>query len=406
MTLYYLFFLSIMLAEIAGSLFSASHFIRAIAVSGVILCTGPFCLLKAYQSQELNKFNINHYLTGLWLTGAFATLIAGIGNNSLYYVLADIYHWHIELILVSFFTASILVLMDEYRIIQLLIYASLISGVFGCFFLFLSYSGLINTGGHMVKAIDMWRLTATRGFPEYSLIFLTATYLFQGSLSDKLYLLRTISMCILLILLIFTLKRVAWISYFLSLPIIFLSRRLLKTIIKAGCILLPVMIFIILNYPMHVIFFISNLLDFLTYNPNYTVFDTLMDRVRQFTELYPYMKNNSIGYGFGAAYDYKPGEVVHYVHNYYIYYFLQLGYLGMASLLLITAAIFKKSYNILCTTFRFKWINRLSLAVLFVMLFNGLTLLSTHTVFCGIGYGFIFASFRLVKHENTAAAYA
>ena len=136
-------------------------------------------------------------------------------------------------------------------------------------------------------------------------------------------------------------------------------------------------------------------LDFLTYNENYSVADTMEDRQNQLLDALKLIELQ--GKGLGAEVEiYKVGtnevDRLHHVHSLYLFQFLQLGIVS-ASLCFAYLAALPLILNELSTDRqRHDWRIPAAVASIVGLTLNGVTLVSMHSAFAGIAFGLAFAA--------------
>ena len=133
-------------------------------------------------------------------------------------------------------------------------------------------------------------------------------------------------------------------------------------------------------------------LDFLSYNPRYSVEDTMTDRMHQLQDVSGTW-NWVRGYGFGAEFwIHDPGEEVtmklHYIHNLFFFYLLQYG--GLLTILVLLVWLWVQIQ--LASSYGrhngdWDWLLAGSLGSHLAIMLNGLTILSTHSVLSGMAFG-------------------
>lgn len=386
-------FLAILAAEIAAELFAESEVVRAAAVGAVLMLVataivayaataGAFRIRRSLAEQLL-------VLAPLALAGLYGAALGVYRGNSVYYVAADVYHTFFELLLVTVIAAVFFQRLTPVQLVRTLSWTFLLLGGMGVMGTLLGMAGLISTGGHEVEALGLWRLNAGRGFPEVPLILLLASYRYRGPLPAAVRLVRAAAVFVLVLSFAAVLKRSMWLTFLAVSPVLFLHKRLIGIGVAAALGILPLLVLGYLLAPGLFLAAGAAAAQLLTYNPNYTVEDTLVERVQQIANVWPYMKATVLGYGSGAEfYTYWPGEnrygYVHYVHNLYVYYFLQLGYAGLVLYFAPFAALGWRLWRRVGEPDHLEWVRRGALAATVALLANGLTMVSLHTTFAGV----------------------
>jgi hypothetical protein len=384
----------LMLTEVVASLFTESDVLRAAIVSSIpivflFLAVAQACISARFVIPRANGAQL--ILMLLVGAGLYASALGLMKGNNVYYLFADIYHWWVELFFVAYLTYVVARRIDSTALVKCIVLISLLLGILTLIAVVLSSLGLTTAAGHHVAAINLFRLDAGRGYPLLLLLLLFATSRAQVNLPETWGLIRLIAAVMLLIALAFTLKRALWLTFlgasmFLLLPKHYLKIALLSVPLVAAAIWGVFLFFP--NFAWGVVFALA---DSITYNPNYTIEDTLGERIQQIVNLLPYM-NNPVGYGFGAEfYTYWPGGNtygnVHYIHNLYIYNLLQLGYAGVVLFVTAYAMLLKDLWAQIGRKTDLEWLARGTFAATLAMLVTGLTMISTHTVFNGLVFG-------------------
>ncbi len=384
----------LMLAEVAASLFTESDVARAAVVSSVVMI---FLFLAVAQACISRRFEIprakgEHLVLMLIVAaGLYATVLGLARNNNIYYLVADIYHWWIELFFVAYLTYVVTRRIGSAALVKSIVLISLVLGVVTLAAVVLGSLGLTSAAGHNVAAINVFRLDAGRGYPMLLLLLLFATSRAPVRLPELWSLIRLVASVMLLLALAFTLKRTLWLtlmgaSLFLVLP---------KRFLKIGLISVPVVALsiwgVFVFFPNFAWGIVDALAASITYNPNYTVEDSLAERLQQIISLQPYF-NNPVGYGFGAQfYAYWSGGNtygnVHYIHSLYVFNLLQLGYAGVTLFVIAYALLLKDLWAEIGRKSDLEWLARGAFAATLSVLVTGLTLISTHTVFNGMVFG-------------------
>ena len=384
----------LMLAEVLVSLFTESDVARAAAVSSVLMA---FMFLAVAQACISTRFKIpkasGAHLVLILIVGAglYATLVGLIKRNDIYYLIADLYHWWIELFFVAYLTYVVARRIGSTALVKSIVSISLVLGLLTLVAVVLGSIGLTSAGGHNVAAINMWRLEAGRGYPLLLILLLFATLRAQVKLPELWRLIRVIASVMLILALVLTLKRALWLTFVGASMFLLMPKRYLKIGLIAVPLVTVAIWSVFLLFPNFAWGVVKGLAASITYNPNYTVEDTLAERVQQVVSLLPYM-NNPIGYGFGAQfYAYWSGEntygYIHYIHNLYVYNLLQLGYAGVGLFVLAYGVLLKDLWAEIGRKTDCEWLARGTFAAAISMLITGLTMNSTHTVFNGLVFG-------------------
>ena len=398
----------VLFVELAIEIVSTSDAVKAAAVCAVMStafvliffswCLSPSLALKKYVGKPLVMGTV---MVGI---GAYGLMIAILKHNSPYYIAADIYHWFFELILMAVLTMWAVARSDSIGIAIALALQGIVFGSMGLFTFVAGTIGLPVQAGHIVANLHLWRLELSRGFPEIPLLFVTAALFVKKRerWPKPVRILLWISYAIYLPCLFVTLKRSMLLSYLGGVALLFIPRRKMILGATIGLVSLPVIASFVILFRNAIIKMLSGFAALLTYNPTYSVEDTLGERVKQILTMVPYLFKNMYGYGMGAQfYGYWPGEntfgVVHYIHNLYIYYLLQIGVPGTLLMLLMGAWLSWMLVSCMDRNPDWNWVLRASFSCLAVVAVNGMVLVSIHTCFAGLVLGLGMLAYIRVK---------
>ena len=385
---------SLMLAEVVVCLVTDSDTIRAAVVSTVLAIFLFFAFAQAClrgQFKVPKATGATSILLLLFAAGMYGTLLGLVRRNDYYYLAADVYHWWIELFFVAYITFVVARHISSASLIKSIVSISFILGAVTICFVILGTLGLTSAGGHMVAAISIWRLDAGRGFPMLLLLVLVATFRSKEPLPVNWRTLRTLAMLLLLVTLFLTLKRAMWLTFVCASMFIVMRKVYLKLALVFAPIVVVAVLGFVVVYPNAALALLVRFAQSITYNPNYTIEDTLGERIQQIVALVPYMKN-LVGYGFGAQfYTYWPGQntfgFVHYIHNLYVYTYLQTGIGGVLSYAAAYWLLLKGLWKQIGSKSDYEWMARGCFAATMAVLVTGLTMNSAHTVFNGLIFG-------------------
>ncbi len=390
--------LAILSAEILASIASDSDALRAAAVSLVV---GPTLLLLFFSWCMAPSLNLKKYVvkplvmaTSMVAVGVYGMAIAVLRHNSMYYLAADVYHWFIELLLMTAITIWAVARSQPIGIAIALAAHGIILGGMGLFTFVAGTAGFPVHGGQIVSNLHIWRLELSRGFPMLPLLFTTAALFIRkrDPWPKQVRVLLWIAFAIYLPGLVVTLKRSMWLCYLGGVVLLFLSKRKIMWGAIIGLVSIPIIATFVVLFRDAIMSALVGMADLLTYNPSYSVEDTLGERVKQILTMLPYLAKNMYGYGMGAQfYGYWPGEntfgVVHYIHNLYIYYLLQIGLPGTGMMFFLLVWLLWTLLSHMGRDQEWEWILRASFASVTAMAVNGMVLVSIHTCFAGLVVG-------------------
>lgn len=320
----------------------------------------------------------------------YGVLRAIYHGNDQYYLLAELYHWFVELTLVAIVTRLALTgtPADSAKV---MIIACFLVGSFTAMLVAGCYAGIVPGGGYFQAGSLFWHLKAGVNFPQVPLMLALLALFRCSSIGNSYRAMGWIGVVSCGVLLVLTLKRTMWLSTIGCIACAMLPKgqirqaatwiSLLGIIVIAGVIARGSEVF--------------GLLDFMTYNDAYSVSDTMEDRTNQLSDAVRLF--STAGEGLGAEVDiYKVNinkvDRVHYIHSLYVYQIVQFGIpIGVAALLLL----FWMTLNVLSQSNRpavNDWRADAGLACLLAVAINGVTLVSLHSAFAGVAFGVAFAA--------------
>jgi hypothetical protein len=134
-----------------------------------------------------------------------------------------------------------------------------------------------------------------------------------------------------------------------------------------------------------------------------------MERHEQLSLVAGYVFGEPFGHGLGAEFlTYWPSEntygYVHYIHNLYVYYLLQLGWAGCLLLFSSYALVLWMLWRRLDRDSEMDWAVRAAFAGILCILVPGVTMVSLHSVFAGfvLGFGVWLASRPMPRRRQAA----
>lgn len=328
----------------------------------------------------------------LFLGVVGVTLAIARGNNP-YYMTADVYHWFAELVLMGVLTAWASHAATGPELARAIGLAGVLLGGLALAIILAGMLHLPVQGGHLIPSSGLFRLDLSRGFPELPMIAVTGALLagrsrwVTGTRS-----LLLVGYVLLLVALVFTFKRTMWITYGGALFLLLAPRTVIAAATALGGGLLLAGGLVARLFPQLVATGLGWVASHLQYSA-YTVEDTLAARLLQYAGVVRYLQRNPMGYGFGAEFTtFVPTAqgtaVTHYIHNFFLYYALQLGIPGLLILVSSLLVVGYWCWKAIRPRDEWEWAVRAGVASVAVLLVNGMTLVSTHTVFAGAVLGF------------------
>ncbi len=159
----------VMLSEVGCLVLTDSDVVRAAIICGIIIIIISFKVSYSLVSCSIVISGIVNQSIKLFLPSVVASLygigIALLQGNAPYYLLADIYHFVAEMLLITILTL-LFFQFDVKTGISRLIIILLALGIMGLTSSIFGLLGLSAAGGHYVESIGFWRMKAGRGFPE------------------------------------------------------------------------------------------------------------------------------------------------------------------------------------------------------------------------------------------------
>ncbi|MCC6680709.1 MAG: O-antigen ligase family protein [Phycisphaeraceae bacterium] len=385
-----------LVGEVLGWVLLEGDAARALLVT---LLLGPFLLAAAWRVLRNRPVTFPRLRPGhvgvlvVWAgIGVAALVIAMLSLNAPYYIAADLYHWFVEVLLVALLTAYVFGRGSASDAAWITAVTGLIVGLV-CVATFVLGSLQLTKGGtHFVANLGVARLIVGRGTPQLMFLIVTAALWWHRSWDGRTNLALTLAWLLLAVAMAATLKRTLWLSFPVAALWVILPRRWLlagllgmaPVLVLAGCVYAAM--------PESINQLAQRAADALTYNPSFTVEETLARREAQLQSVWPYIVDQPAGHGLGASVFafWTRGQTyddVHYIHNFYAYYGLQLG-VGLLLLTMLSAG-----------WLGWTWLNqpgqkgdwgfatRAALGCLVALAINGMSLVATHTVFAGFALG-------------------
>jgi hypothetical protein len=408
---------ALLVAEVLGWIASDSDSARAAIVCAVM----ALLLLPAVLRLSLRKPVWIPRLTPTYATialsfaliGFYALVVALFRGNDRYYIAADLYHWYIELLLMAAVTLWVLGHAQPVGVARTIALYGLIVGLLGLAVVALGSVGLSTRGGHYVRSLGVLRLIIGRGTPQLLLIVVTTALWYSRYWDRATRLLLLAAWLLLLLCLAATLKRTLWISFPIAAAVAILPRRILLLVGIALLFWVPMLAVMGFVFPDLLADLLHQAANLLTYNPSFTIEETLARRGTQLQSVWPYVLDNPLGYGFGAEIYafWTRGQTyaeVHYIHNLYAYYVLQLGIAPVVILAMLALWLAQTFFDVYDQPTAWSFCARAGLGCLIALALNGASLVPTHTIFAGfaIGVGVLGAvkcrAVRTEKAKSTA----
>jgi O-Antigen ligase len=373
--------------------------VKAIVVGGacaVVMLFAFFDLIYQARKRASDHSTSMRILfqTSTWLggIGVFALALAAGWRNEVYYVGADIYHWFVEFLLVSFLGVWACSSYSSLTISRAFTNTFLALGCMGLAIVVLGISGFAVGGGHAVEGFAMWRIELGRAFPMVPMILVVACFLFAPWHHHRLPMKTLVTVGILGICLIFTWKRTQW-----AMTLCCLASLVMLMLPKKAISLAPLFFMLFgaclwafhITSPRTIPHLIADLKEMVTYNENWTIDQTMDTREAQVTETFRIAAREPFGHGFGAEIqilrpDGKSVEKLHYVHSLYAYYALQFGVPGCLVATGVLGVLMLSLYRAVGMNEEAQWLVKSALVCWVALAGSGLMLVSIHTVFSGV----------------------
>ncbi len=378
----------VMSAGVIPYFFSESDQTRGISLGIAVAIS--FCICVLFAEGAISRLMLpRHYsLAGIIVftcSIAYGVARAFYLENDKYYILADVYHWLIELLAITILTRVTLggspVEASKIAIFGCFVTAMLTSLVIvGC------YMGLVQGGGYFQGNSLFWHLKVGVNYPQLPLMITVCALVFGRNLDEFWRNLAWLTIAISVVLLVMTLKRTMWLSSVISLSCVLIPSRNIKNLAIIGSMLAIAVAAYVVTRGSEAFSY----LDFLSYNDAYSVTDTMEDRENQLGDAVKLF--GVAGEGFGAEVDiYEVGtnrvDRIHYIHSLYVFQIVQLGLpFAIVSFSFMAALIFRLN-GLVSSAFIIDWRVPAGLACLIGLGFNGVTLVSVHSAFSGVAFG-------------------
>lgn len=401
---------AVLLSDVAGWVIFRGDAARAVLITTLLLGGLGFVILWAIHGGTATLPRLGVTQTAVLLA---ATLIGGLGfmlavlwHNDPYYVAADLYHWFVEGLVAVVVTAAILgrgTAQDAARAVAVI---GLLVGAVCVAVFVLGTFRVVSEGTHYVNNLGIARLIVGRGTPQVILLAVVAAAWRADRWDRATRLLLALAIPLLLFGLAVTLKRTLWLSFPIAAACAVLPRKWLAGGAVGGALLAVAALVLVLALPRTTDRLLTGAAGVLTYNPGFTVQETLARRSEQLGSVWPYIVEHPYGHGLGAsvfAY-WTRGQTyadVHYIHNLYAYYALQIGVVPTLLLLLLAGLLMWRLARQDDRADDWGFAARAGLAGLVALLINGVSLVPNHTFFAGfvVGLGMI-GSAKLARKER------
>ena len=407
-----LFVVGILGAEVVGWLFFSSDMLRAL----MVVCVLAPCYLVLIVGSRLTipavliraNVGIIAGTVAYAAIGMYGATLGFLNHNGAYYVLADVYHWYGEGVLVAAMTVAMLHGMTSRYLMGLVSLAGLLLGLLALAGAIAGTFGLHLAGGHLISYLHIWRLEAGRGFPAAHLAFVTAI-VSKGNPNGLVKLTSRLALLVLLAALFVTFKRSQWLTYMCLFVGILAPPRWQGLIRGLAVVVVGFAFALMLSIPGGFEKGKDEVLELLTYNPSYNTEDALDSRATQMEAVVPWVLKRPLGYGFGAKiYVYTPSvnepTETHYIHNTYMYYAVQLGIPVTLLGLLLLAALLVALWLRFGLDPEWDWLVHGSFASLVTLSVISLALVCYHTPYLGFSVGAAVLAIQHVPLRGTVAA--
>lgn len=385
--------LEFMLLVVSGTgafLFADTDAKRSVPLmAGVLLCFSYRFVVFASQVGRVRlQWGYGSVLTVIATAiGLWGVLLGWFRGNDLYYVAADVFHWYIEGIAVAVLCAWAISRSTPATVARGLTAAAAAIAAVTFAGAVAGHRGLLETGGQQVLNGLLWQIKMGVNYPQTLLIFVAAACLIRRT-GQRRSLFAWFVLGALGVILILTFKRTMWLSTAFVMCFLFVPRgKALRSLVVSAVVFIIAANFYLVSWGTPL-----DILDALSYNPDYTVEDTLTDRRRQLNDALDEWRTQGGGQGFGAElYVFMPDtrkvDVTHYIHSNYVYWLVQLGLPGLVLILGLWVSMARRLCNQIDMGGDWEWLLRASLAGLVTLALNSLTLNATHSLYAGLTYG-------------------
>lgn len=396
----------ILLGGILSRFFSDSDPVRAICIVAMGMPAVLFAVFRFVYLQKGVKLRGSAlaFLTAMLVAGVYGIAMGLKHDCRPYYLAADSYHWLFEVVAIAITFHLLLSTEDEDTVSKIMLGLAFAVAAAGILGVAGAYAGVVKHGGYFQGGSRLWHLKGGQNYPQIMLTMVTVL-LVRGNLPRHRRFFAMIVGAALLLLMVLTLKRTMWLSFLITLWFVLLRNRQIALVSVLGvALMIPFTTYVIVQGSEY-----FDVLNFLTYNPNYTVSDTISDRTFQLKGAVRLMDWE--GHGFGAEFRIRdPGtnqlEQLHYVHSLFILYALQFGaivtFLISAAWLALQVGL-ARSYN---ASKEWDWLVAGALACNIGVEINGLTLVSAHSVYAGfsLGIGYLALTKSRLAQKTTRMA--
>ncbi len=343
------------------------------------------------------------------LIGAYGLALGLWRGNDAYYLAAGAYHWAVELLAIALLTSALTHRLPAGEMVRLCAVMGLVLGTVSVIAIAGGYAGVVQHGGHFVGggSEGIWLFNAGLMFPQILLIYVLAALWFSRDTPAITRRALIVAAIILTIVLVMTFKRTMWLTTLIAVAVLWLPHaRLLWLTVVLSLIAAAGITYAVMDASR-----VFSLLDFLTYNPEYRVTDTMADRSRQLADVWRYVPAQPLGHGMGAEFHtFAPGSEqrvdVHYIHNIYLTCLLQFGLPATVLAVQLWFVFATRTIRAIGRAPAWDWLLRATLASLVVFALSGTTLNATHTVWMGLAVGLgaaaITASARAAANRDAA----
>jgi hypothetical protein len=419
-------FLSIPFLEVIAPVFMAADQKNVDTIKAVVVCAvSALVMLFAgfdiiYQARKRASDHPTSmriwFQTAAWLggIGIFALALAAAWRNEIYYIGADIYHWFVEFLLISFLGVWACSSYSSLTISRAFSKTFLLLGCTGIAIVVLGIMGFTVGGGHAVEGFALWRIELGRAFPIVPLVLVCSCFLFAPWHHHRLPVGILATVFTLLICLVFTWKRTQW-----AMSLCCLGTLVLLMLPKRMISFAPLffMLFGVCLWAFHITsprtipHLVYELKEMVTYNDNWTIDQTIDTREAQVTETFRVAAREPLGHGFGAEIQIltpngKSVEKLHYVHSLYAYYALQFGVPGCLAATGVLGVLMLSLYRAVGMNEEAQWFVKGALVSWIALAGSGLMLVSIHTVFSGVVLAISIVGLARCLHPHPADGYA
>jgi len=405
--------------DLSIALFTGSLSVMAIGTIAIIVLIVGSLIIKGEFLSPKTRINtpVDRYLFAFMFIGFIYALIGLLRSNELDSIIGDLYNLVTKLCFMFFLT--VMLLYNKEKIREFVHYFLYMTLFFSAGYLVLYFSGAISdfvdsgTGATYYQQSDFVRVGFAPGFPTFHLIFFISLWIYVED--KRIKILTSMTIFLVLLILALTLKRTYWISFAMSLMILFgllgfrEKMKVMKNLFWGGIAISLILILylgLFSNLSQTLSFYLDTISGRVE-SINDPQDDSVENRIKEYMGVIKAISVNPLGYGLGSkikAFSANERKVVykHYVHNSYLFYSVQVGIFGFSIYLFTLLIYFKEAFKLhkLLEDRFFKGMIMGCIAACIGEGINNLTTLSLNTIYISIALGLIFVIRNIIEKER------